>query len=278
MASLYRKSSIEKLSNPEQLDRAIVISSPMSWLALIGILIIIVATIIWSIIGILPSIVTVDGILVSPSDTGAVYAEVVGTVTEVVKTSGTEVKLGDVIAKVKNFSGEIVDVKVKQDGTVTDVLVEVNSRVYVGAEVVRYTPNIQQEQMVICYVPVTMVHQLGQGMKVLLYPYGIDSQEYGHMEAEIYAVGEYAVSASNMWYITGVDNMVADQFLANGPVVAVMCEIKEDSSTKSNYYWSSNNAKNLVLPNGTFVSAKIVTEESAPITKLIRNLKEKLED
>ena len=278
MSSLYRKSSIEKLSNPEQLDRVIVISSPMSWLALVGILVVVIVTIIWSIIGTLPATVTANGILVSPSDAGAVYAKEAGTVTEVVKTSGAKVKSGDVIAKIKTSSGEIVEVTTKQDATVTDVLIAVNSKVYAGAEVARYTPSLQQEQMVICYVPVTMVNQLKKGMKALLYPYGIDSQEYGHMEAEISAVGEYAVSASNMWYVTGADNMVAEQFLANGPVVTVMCEIKEDFTTKSNYYWSSDNAKNLVLSNGTFVSAKIVTEESAPITKLIRNLKEKLED
>ena len=278
MASLYRKSSLEKLSNPEQLDKAIVISSPMSWLALVGILLVIVVTIIWSIAGTLPSTVTVNGILISPADSGAVYSEVAGTVTEVLKTSGAELKAGDVIIKVKNSSGEIFDIKIIQDGTLTDTLVQVDSKVYAGAEVARYTPDIQQEQLVICYVPVTMVNQLEQGMKVLLYPYGIDSQEYGHMEAEISMVGEYAVSASNMWYVTGADNMVADQFLANGPVVAVMCEIKGDSATKSQYYWSSDNAKNIVLSNGTFVSAKIVTEENAPITKLIRNLKEKIEE
>lgn len=278
MASLYRKSSLEKLSNPEQLDKAIVISSPMSWLALLGILLVIVVTIIWSIVGTLPSTVTVNGILVSPADSGAVYSEVAGTVTEVLKTSGSKVIVGDVVIKIKDSSGEIFDIKMVQSGTLTDILVEVDSKVYTGAEVARYTPNIRQEQLVICYVPVTMVNQLEQRMKVLLYPYGVDSQEYGHMEAEITLVGEYAVSASNMWYVTGADNMVADQFLANGPVVAVMCEIRKDSTTKSKYYWSSDNAKNIVLSNGTFVSAKIITEENAPITKLIRNLKEKFED
>ena len=41
MADLYRKSSLDKLSNPEQLDRMIKISSPLSWLALIAVLLVI---------------------------------------------------------------------------------------------------------------------------------------------------------------------------------------------------------------------------------------------
>ena len=48
MADLYRKSSLEKLSNPEQLDRMIRISSPMSWLALAAVLLVIVAAAIWA--------------------------------------------------------------------------------------------------------------------------------------------------------------------------------------------------------------------------------------
>ena len=42
MADLYRKSSLDKLSNPEQLDRMIKISSPLSWLALIAVLLVLV--------------------------------------------------------------------------------------------------------------------------------------------------------------------------------------------------------------------------------------------
>ncbi len=36
MANLYRKSFLEKLEMPEQLDKAITITSPLSWLARCG--------------------------------------------------------------------------------------------------------------------------------------------------------------------------------------------------------------------------------------------------
>ncbi|MBP5632354.1 MAG: NHLP bacteriocin system secretion protein, partial [Clostridia bacterium] len=68
MADIFRKSSIEKLSNPEQLDRAITVSSPMSWLALLGVLVVIVAVVIWSIFGKLPTTVSVSGVITSAKD------------------------------------------------------------------------------------------------------------------------------------------------------------------------------------------------------------------
>jgi len=68
MAELFRKSSLEKLSSPEQLDKAITVSTPVSWLALIGITVIIGAVVVWSILGSLPTIVSAQGISVVQSD------------------------------------------------------------------------------------------------------------------------------------------------------------------------------------------------------------------
>ena len=69
MAELFRKSSLEKLSSPEQLDKAITVSTPVSWLALIGITAIIGAVVVWSILGSLPTIVSAQGISAVQSDT-----------------------------------------------------------------------------------------------------------------------------------------------------------------------------------------------------------------
>ena len=62
MAELFRKSSLEKISSPEQLDKAITVSKPASWLALLGITVMIAATVVWSILGSLPTTVSAQGI------------------------------------------------------------------------------------------------------------------------------------------------------------------------------------------------------------------------
>ena len=278
MAELYRKSSLEKLSNPEQLDRAIKVTSPMSWIALLGVVIIIIATVIWSIVGTLPTTQEVSGVLVHPESVGAYYSSQAGTVSKVLKSVGDEVKTDDELMIVKTADGSEYAITATADGKITEILVEVDSKVYSGAEVARYTPDVEESQVIVCYVPLTMAKQLEQGMKVLIYPTSVDSQKYGHMEATVESVGEYAAATSNMWYVLGADNLLADQFLANGAVVSVVCRLKTDSSTASGYYWTSDNGGDITVSNGTIVSAKIVTDESAPITKLFNNIKEKLED
>ena len=98
MADLYRKSSLEKLSSPEQLDRMIKISSPMSWLALIAVFLVILATVIWSIVGTLPTTETVSGMIVDPHHVNSVYADMSGTLEKYCVDTGKNVKSGEKIA------------------------------------------------------------------------------------------------------------------------------------------------------------------------------------
>ena len=80
MADLYRKSSLERMSNPEQLDKVLKVTSPLSWLALLGLTFIIVVTIVWSIIGTIPETVTAKGIISPAVGSNSVYSEDTGTV------------------------------------------------------------------------------------------------------------------------------------------------------------------------------------------------------
>ena len=277
MADLYRKSSIDKLSNPEQLDKTITITSPFSWLALLGVLLIIVSTVVWAFTGKLAETTTLNGIVVSPQSTGVVYADEIGVITKVEKNPGDKIEKGDVICEIKTAEGKNKKIVADEAGIITHILVSVESQVYAGAEIVRYTPSTYNSQIVICYVPAALAETLKEDMDISLYCTSVDSQKYGHMEGTIVKIGEYPVSASNMWFVLGNDNLVANQFLANGPVVAVTCEIKKDSSTKSGYYWTNENGENLTVSNGSYVSAKVVISEDKPITKLIGILKDKLE-
>lgn len=277
MADLYRKSSIEKLSNPEQLDRMIKISSPLSWLALIAVLLMIAATIVWSIFGTLPTTETVSGVIVSPDNVCAIYSDTAGTVEKYYKDVGDEISVNDKIADVKTPDNKITTITAKYSGTLSTLTAEVGSPVLSGTEVARMSVSSSGTQVVVCYVPLTIAQKFETGMKVLVYPTAVDSQKYGHMEAEILFVEEYASNASNLAYVLGDGNLVAEQFASNGPVVAIACRLQTDSTAKSGFYWSGTTGKDVTVSNGMIVSAEIVVDESAPITKLIGKIKSSME-
>lgn len=98
MSDIFRKSSLEKLSSPEQLDKMIVITPPSFWIALSGAGVIILVALIWSIFGRLPINVDTQGIYVAEGGVYSVYAKTSGVVWEVLAEEGSKVKKGDVIA------------------------------------------------------------------------------------------------------------------------------------------------------------------------------------
>ena len=277
MADLYRKSSLEKLSNPEQLDRMIKISSPLSWLALLAVLLVIAATVVWSIVGTLPTTETVSGMIVDPTGVNAVYSQSIGTLDKYCIDLGKEVKSGDKIAEVKQSDGTVKTIHADRDGVVSAYSLEIGTPVLAGTEVARITPKDSGAQVIVCFVPLAYAQKFEKGMEVLVYPTSIDSQKYGHMEAEIVSVDEYATNINSLAYVFGSGNLVAEQFASNGPIVSIICKIKTDENTKSGFYWSSDSAKNLTISNGAVISAKITVDECAPITKLIGKFKDGME-
>lgn len=62
---VYRKTLLERISSPEQLDKMIVITPPSYWLAIVGGAVIIVAALLWSIWGSIPINMETTGIFVS---------------------------------------------------------------------------------------------------------------------------------------------------------------------------------------------------------------------
>ncbi len=277
MADLYRKSLLDKLSNPEQLDRMITVSSPMSWLALVGIAVVIAAVVTWSFLGTLPETSDVMGVVASTENVCAEYSCCTGTVEKLYIDSGAAFSEGDKIADIKTAGGEIKTITASSSGKSFLPLKETGEPVFNGTVIARYTPDYAAGQTVVCYVPSTQAQRLKKDMRVLVYPMSADTDKCGHLEAAVKFVGEYPAEAENMTFVLGSGNSVAEQFAQQGPVTAVVCELKTDSATKSGYYWTSEKGKEQMLSNGTFVSAKIVIDEYTPIAKLFNGLDDKLE-
>ena len=106
MNDLYRKSSLERLASPEQLDQMISITSPAVWLAFGGGALCLVALLIWSITAWLPSRVSTNGIFLADQNTYPFTSEVSGIVREVKVKLGDEVHAGDVLAVLDTTDGQ----------------------------------------------------------------------------------------------------------------------------------------------------------------------------
>ena len=162
------------------------------------------------------------------------------------------------------------------DGIVTNLYISKGEAVQLGSQTL-ILRQVEDANYVICYVPISSGKKIEPGMTVNIYPSTVDRQEYGHINATVYSVSEYIATDSEMFDNVG-DEALVSIFRQNGPVVQVVCVMKEDSSTVSGYEWSSNKGADVSLTAGTVVTADIITAEKRPITLLIPFIKETLEN
>ncbi len=97
---IFRKTAIERLSSPEQLDTLLYVVSGKGWLALIALGGLIVGTLLWGIYGTIPEKVYGQGILIQTSGIFNVVSQSSGPVTEVKVKVGDLVTTGQVIAEI----------------------------------------------------------------------------------------------------------------------------------------------------------------------------------
>lgn len=274
MADLYRKSALERMSNPEQLDKVLKVTSPMSWIALLGITLIIVVTIIWSFVGTIPETITAKGIVSAVVGSNSIYTEDAGKVVSIRVREGDEVHLGDPVMTYRNASNDVVEVFSDQVGIVSDLVVKKDDEFTPGKDVVRISPIAHDSQIVVCYVPLAKAKKLERGMQVNITLDSLDSNSYGNMVARVINIDAYATPKDGMNSVIGKDNNLESTFNKDGAVVAVACELFPSADTVSGFYWSNAKGASVNVKNGSLVTAKIVTDEVAPITKLFSKLRD----
>jgi len=170
---------------------------------------------------------------------------------------------------------EVSEIKATIDGKISELAVSEGDIVGQGNEVAKIQKGEDSDKIIVCYVPVANGRKIQDGMKVLIYPSTVNRQEYGHMEATVLSVDEYVTSTTDMVRQLGDQNLV-EAFMQSGPVVEVVCELRESADTASGYYWSSNKGASIMIDGGTMVEASVVVSEKPPISLLIPFLKEKL--
>ena len=273
MAELYRKSSLERISSPDQLDTMLKISSPMSWLALAGATLIVVITIVWAFIGRIPMTVTTTGIVTSPDGTNAVYSNTAGTVTKVFGARGDKIYEKDVLMEVETDRKETVQILSDQVGFVGEIVAPEGSIITPNSEVLRLSPNTDSHQVVVCYVLTADAQKIKRGDNAYISLSSSDSKSYGHMVGRVINIDAGAASQNAQKKVLGSENNLNKSFSSDGKAVtAVTCELYPSDSSVSGYFWSNTKGDQLAVNNRDMCSVKIITKQVKPIEKLFEKL------
>ncbi len=98
---IFRKTALDRVNSPEQLDRLLTVTTTRSWLALIAIAALILAALLWSIFGSISSYVEGQGVFLRVG--GSIASAAVpgtGTLSRLLVHKGDSVKNGQVVAEI----------------------------------------------------------------------------------------------------------------------------------------------------------------------------------
>jgi len=99
-SKIFRKVALEKLSSPEQLDQAIRVTNPRGWAALCAFGALLLATVVWSVIGRIPVEVSGGGMLLRRAGVFGVFSPSSGMLAEVLVKANDEVRRGQTVARI----------------------------------------------------------------------------------------------------------------------------------------------------------------------------------
>lgn len=96
---VFRQVSLDRLSSPEQLDQLMRVTTPKGWVALAAIGLVLVAALVWGIIGSIPNTVAGRGVLIKSGGILEVASNASGRVADIAVRVGDEVNEGQVVAR-----------------------------------------------------------------------------------------------------------------------------------------------------------------------------------
>lgn len=122
---IFRKSALDRMASPEQLDTLMHITSPRGWIALLSIGFLLLMVVLWSIFGEIPIKIYGKGILVNKGGVFRVKTAGAGEVTEVHIREGFRVNKGDLLLKLAQ--PQLLDQLAEEEATLAEFRQKLNT-------------------------------------------------------------------------------------------------------------------------------------------------------
>ena len=301
---IFSREALNKLRSPEKLDTLLPITTPINWMALIAIGILLFSVVLWSIFGAFT--VKVDGMGMIMDSAGVVNVSHIsdGKIKQIYVHSGSKIK-GDLIARMEQpvqdadtrmaqynialsqsdrdamsrasehdakKTQELVNEYIYSDydGIVDEVMVQTGSIINVGTPIcsIRRTQN-RDELTGVLYIPVEQGKRVETGMSIQLAPNGVDASQSGWLLGVVRSVSQYPTSTTAMSKVLGNEQLV--QYILNnerGAVMEVKFDLVKDENSESGYLWTSFVGQHKPITAGSFCTGSIIIDRVPPIEKV----------
>ncbi|MCU0512098.1 MAG: NHLP bacteriocin system secretion protein [Anaerolineae bacterium] len=266
---LFRRSALERLSSPERLDLLMQVTSPQAWLALLGVLLLLVALVTWGFVGSIPVTVAGQGIFLrGGAGITSITAPTTGLLNDLYVSPREQVESGQVIGRIVNeSSNENIPILATFSGRIIEILVSRDDFLRTGSVMMTIEPISDDTDLeAILYLPAADGKKVQPGMAVQLVPDTVRAEESGVMLGWVVAVGEFPESQESVNRVLENDNLTQRFFDAtdNTPI-EVRVQLVPDRHTISGYRWTTPAGPDTAIRSGTLATATIILSQQPPV-------------
>ena len=300
---IFSKEALDKMRSPEKLDTTMSITTPIGWMGLIAVAVMLLAVVIWSIFGSFTVKADGMGLIMDPSGVAKISTLSGGTLDELYVHPGDTVEKGELIAHVSmvqeeaatrmaQLGPELAASRVREfdsrryqkeateyiyssfNGTVDEVTVEEGSVVVSGTPIATVRIDGGRSHLKgVLYIPVDKGKRVEKGQTIQLAPNGVDVSQTGSLLGTVRSVSQYPVSVQNMQKTLG-NEQLAQWILSSqqSSLMEISFDLVKDPSDKSGYLWTSRVGEHKPITAGSFVTGSIIIERRPPIEKVFYKL------
>lgn len=183
--------------------------------------------------------------------------------------------LDDYEKKISNLQQDLINkssIDVSSNGKVLEVYKKTGDYVQVSDVIASIIiQNIDADSQtqslnneVILYIPIDDGKKITKGMSVQISPSTVDKEKYGCIVGTVKSVSEYAVSEESMLDVLN-NQLLVENISTGDALIEVHIELLKDSSTVSQYKWTTKNGAPITIAPGTVCSGRIAIDDNKPI-------------
>lgn len=203
---IYRKQALERLASPEQLDQLMPITRPRAWVALVGVALLMLMALIWSVFGSVTTVVEGIGTLQRLDGVVDLRAPAQGLLSTLSVKVDDAVQKGQTLATLlptADGNPQPINLISPADGRILHVLTHTAQSV-AASQVVLMIEKPQQPLTGIVYVAAPEAYQVTAGMEVKILPATSSKNEAAYLLGHVTQADRYPTAdpQSAGWYVS----------------------------------------------------------------------------
>jgi hypothetical protein len=271
---IFRKTALNRLASPDQLDQLMQVTSLRGWIALAGLALVLFFALLWGWFGTISTTVESKGVLLRGSGMHPLTAPVDGVVKKILPKLGEVFKKGNplVLLTVSEAGKNPLEVPVVSpfDGRLLNRVAKVGQPVKKGTALVMLE-SLEEHLFAFLYIPVSEGYQVQKDMQVHIWPASVKKEAFGYLKGEVVAASRGPTNREEVAERLQNADMAAE-LTEGGAKLQVIAKLVPDTNTISGYQWSTGDGPPETLYSGTPCQARIITGRRRPIQLVFPSL------